>query len=131
MTSRPILVGSALVLGATGLALLFAPEEILALLGVGAGLPGVEVLAQLLGAAWLGLAYGNWTARGLAVGGIHGRAIVIGNLMNALTGALVLVRQAVDGASLAVRVAAVLLAATALAFGWLLRTAPRAPLPGD
>ena len=129
MTSRPILVGTALAFGAAGLALLFAPREILAVLGVEDASRAVAVLGQLLGAAWLGLAYGNWTARGLAVGGIHGRAIVIGNLVNATTGGLVLLRHAISDGSFAAWAAALLLAATALAFGWLLRTAPRAPLP--
>ncbi len=129
MTSRPILVGTALALGAIGLALLFAPDEVLAhVVGENAS-PAIAVLTQLLGAAWLGLAYGNWTARGLVVGGIHGRAIVIGNLMHATTGALVLLRHAVGGAPLAVWAAAALLAAMSLAFGWLLRTAPRVPPP--
>ena len=128
MTSRPLLVASALALGLTGVALLFAPHEILGLLGVEGASATSGVLAQLLGSAWLGLAYGNWTARGLAVGGIHGRAIVIGNLMNATTGALVLLRQAMAGASVALWLLSIVLAATAAAFGWLLRTAPTAPV---
>ena len=127
MTSRPILVGTAWVLGAAGLALLFAPREVLSLPGVEVTSHGVAVLGQLLGSAWLGLAYGNWIARGLAIGGIHGRAIVIGNLVNATAGALVLVRAALEGARPAVWVLAFVLGAIAFAFGWLLRTAPRAP----
>ena len=127
MSSRPILVGSAAALGLAGLSLLFAPAEILGLLGIENASRAASLLAQLLGSAWLGLAYGNWTARGLAVGGIHGRAIVIGNLMNATTGALVLLRHAVGGASAAVWISCLLLAATAMTFAWLLRTAPRVP----
>ena len=128
MTSRPILVASALVFGLAGMALLFAPREILGLLGVEDASRTTAVIAQLLGSAWLGLAYGNWTARGLAVGGIHGRAIVIGNLMNATTGTLVLLRQAMAGASVALWPLCLLLAAAATAFGWLLRTAPTAAI---
>lgn len=129
MTSRPILVGTAFVLGAAGLVLLFAPREVLSLLGADGASPGIALPGQLLGSAWLGLAYGNWIARGLAIGGIHGRAIVIGNLVHATTGALVLVRAALEGAAPAVWVLALLLAVAAVAFGWLLRTTPRAPLP--
>ena len=128
MTSRPILVASALAFGLAGMALLFAPREILGLLGVEDASRSTAVIAQLLGSAWLGLAYGNWTARGLAVGGIHGRAIVIGNLMNATTGTLVLLRQAMAGASVALWVLCLMLAAAATAFGWLLRTAPTAAI---
>jgi hypothetical protein len=128
MTSRPILVGTAFLLGAAGLALLFAPREVLSLLGVEASSRGIAVLGQLLGSAWLGLAYENWIARGLAIGGIHGRAIVIGNLVHATCGALVLVRASLEGARPAAWVLALLLGLTAAAFGWLLRTAPSAPL---
>ena len=49
MTSRPILVGTALAFGAAGLALLFAPREILAVLGVEDASRAVAVLGQLLG----------------------------------------------------------------------------------
>ncbi|MGE5925817.1 MAG: hypothetical protein ACM357_00570 [Gemmatimonadota bacterium] len=129
MTSRPVLVGTAFLLGAAGLALLFAPGEVLSLLGVEGTSRVIAVLAQLLGSAWLGLAYGNWIARGLAIGGIHGRAIVIGNLVHATTAALVLARGALEGARPAVWVFVVLLGIVAGAFGRLLRTAPRAPLP--
>jgi hypothetical protein len=128
MTSRPILLTTAFAFGLAGLALLFAPDEMLRLLGVPGAADTVAVFAQLLGAAWLGLAYGNWTARGLAIGGIHGRAIVIGNLMHSTAGALVLLRQVIAGAPIMVWVLSAALAATAIAFGWLMRTPPTAPL---
>ena len=127
-TSRPILVASALVLGLAGTALLFAPHEALGLLDVESPSATTDVLAQLLGSAWLGLAYGNWTARGLAVGGIHGRAIVIANLMNATTAALVLLRHAIAGAPVALWLLCLVLAAAAIAFGWLLRASPTVPI---
>ena len=46
---------------------------------------------QLLGAALMGFAAMNWTARGAALSGIYGRAVVVGNLMHLLVGAFVLV----------------------------------------
>lgn len=128
MTSRPILVATAAAFALAGLALLFAPDEMLRLLGIPAPSPAESVLAQLLGCAWIGLANGNWIARGLAVGGIHGRAIVAGNLVHATTAALVLLRHAVGGAPAGVWLLLLLTAATAVAFGWLMRHPP-APLP--
>jgi hypothetical protein len=131
MTSRPILLATASVFGLAGLALLFAPHEMLRLLGASGASGGMSVFAQLLGAAWVGLAYGNWTARGLAVGGIHGRAIVIGNLMHSTIGALVLAREAVDGGPVVLWPVTAILGATSLAFGWLMRNPPVAPPPGS
>jgi hypothetical protein len=129
VTSRPILLTTAFVFGLAGLALLFAPVETLRLLGVSDAPVAMSAIAQLLGAAWIGLAYGNWTARGLAVGGIHGRAIVIGNVMHSTIGALVLLRQAIAGAPIGVWLVAAGLAAAAFAFGWLMRNPPPAPRP--
>lgn len=129
MTSRPILLATAFAFGLAGLALLFAPDEMLRLLGVAEAPDGMSAFAQLLGAAWIGLAYGNWTARGLAVGGIHWRAIVIGNLMHSTIGALVLAREAIGGASVVLWLVAAGLATTAVAFGWLMRNPPVAALP--
>ena len=70
--------------------LLFAPDETSGWLlsGTRSG-----VTAQLLGAALLGFAAANWTARGAALGGIYGRAIVAGNHAHVTIGALVLVKH--------------------------------------
>jgi hypothetical protein len=84
---------SALCLGAAGVSLVFAPREIGAALMPGTSGDG---LFQLLGAALLGFAAMNWTARGAALGGIYGRAVVIGNLMHLLVGAFVLVSRSAN-----------------------------------
>lgn len=86
---------AALCLGAAGLLFLFAPQETGAALLPGAS--GADKLIQLLGAALLGFAMMNWTAKGAALGGIYGRAVVIGNLMHLLGGAFVLVPRAFSG----------------------------------
>ena len=70
---------SAMVLGATGTALLFAPDGILQLLH-----PEFPVsaywLGQLLGATWIGVASLNWYSRTKVLGGIYGRPILLANL---------------------------------------------------
>lgn len=78
---------TALCLGLVGTMLLFAPDEAGQALMPGSDRP---VLVQLLGAALLGYAIANWTARGTLLGGIYGRAIVTGNQMHMMIGALVL-----------------------------------------
>ena len=83
---------SALCSAITGAMLLFAPDEAGRVLIPGAGGP---VLVQLFGAALLGFGLANWTARGALLGGIYGRAVVAGNQMHLMVGALVLVKHGV------------------------------------
>lgn len=85
------MTATALVLALLGGALLLAPAETGAAILPGAAAP---ILAQLLGAALLGFAAMNWTARGSALGGIYGRAVVAANQTHFMIGALVLVRRA-------------------------------------
>ena len=54
------------------------------------------LLAQLLGAALLGFGAMNWIARGAALGGSYGKAVVAGNQTHLTIGALLLVKQGVD-----------------------------------
>ena len=75
----------AVLLGAAGVVWLFAPET---------AQPDANgtplVLAQTVGAALIGFAATNWTARRLYLGGIYGRAVVVGNQGFAFVAALVL-----------------------------------------
>lgn len=96
MTTRALMVTSAAVTGAAGIALLFAPGEVYQL---AAGVPAssaTEGALQLWAAALLGLAAVNWVGRGLILGGIYGRALVLGNLAHWTVGALVMLRALFD-----------------------------------
>lgn len=81
---------SAICLAAVGTALLFAGKET-----IGALLqrPDVEPLASLFGGALVGFAAMSWTARSSILGGIYGRAVVVGNQAHFAIGALVLVKH--------------------------------------
>ena len=68
-----------MLLGIFGAGLLFAGDEVARRIAPGAA-PVVEVVVQLLGGAWLGVATIDWFTRGLTIGGIYGRPIVLGNL---------------------------------------------------
>jgi hypothetical protein len=83
---------SALCLGIAGAVLLFAPREAGTVLAAGSS----PVHIQLIGAALLGFGTANWTARGAALGGIYGRAVVAGNQMHFMIGALVLLTHGGD-----------------------------------
>lgn len=75
----------------SGATLLFLPE--IASPAVDSADPRLLVLAQLLGASLLAFAAGNWTARGAILGGIYGRAVVVGNQAFAFVGTLVLLKN--------------------------------------
>ncbi len=75
--------------GALGVLLLLVPESA-GLLDSSAETPGL-VLYQLIGAAFIGFAFGNWTARESILGGIYGRAVVVGNQTFSFIGTMVVV----------------------------------------
>jgi hypothetical protein len=96
MTTRALMVTSAAVTGAAGIALLFAPGEVYQFAAGAPASPVTEVAFQLWAAALLGLAAVNWVGRGLILGGIYGRALVLGNLAHWTVGALVMLRALFD-----------------------------------
>lgn len=124
MRSTVVTRASALLLALAGVSLLFAPIEILARVA-----PEVPVstawIAQLLAAAWLGLAAMNWTTRFAIVGGIYGRAVGFANATTYFVSAMTLLRFVRSGAMsmtvLAITAVAVVMAAI---YGWLLLRGP-------
>lgn len=89
MTVQRFMEGTAIVLGAAALALIFAPELALARLAM-AHTPPASALAQLYGAALFGLAMTSWFARTMLLGGIYGKAVVTGGFAHALVGVFAL-----------------------------------------
>lgn len=89
---RMAVTTSAACLGAAGLVLTFAPAES----GARLTLPSTPLALQLLGAALLGFAVMNWTARGSTLGGIYGRAVVAGNQMHFTVGGLALLMHGIE-----------------------------------
>jgi hypothetical protein len=80
--------------GLLGAIFLFAAGE------TGSALTGrseAEPLAALLGASLLGLGAMNWTARLSLLGGIYGRAVVVGSQTQLFVGALVLSKYVLGG----------------------------------
>lgn len=114
----------AALLALCGVALLFAPSEVEAL--VSGGGHGVPVLAQLLGGALLGFAAANWLARHSVLGGIYGRAVVAGNLAFAFVGTLSLLGGTPAEPGVGFWALLAVLMTGAVLFGWLLfRGGPR------
>jgi hypothetical protein len=79
----------AIVLGAAALVLIFVPELLVARFAIEPS-AGALVLGQLYGAALFGLAMTTWFARTMLLGGIYGKAIVVGGFAHALVGVFTL-----------------------------------------
>lgn len=125
MSTRFLATVSAVLLGAAGVALLFAADDLLASLA-GTNDRIVVAMAQLLGGAWMGLAWATWLTRGTPQGGIYGRPIVLANATLYFVSALVCARGAAGSTSmLAVAIVAGVMAA---AYGLVMfGTSPGAP----
>jgi hypothetical protein len=91
------MTASAAFLGALGVVASFLPVEILGFLDGIAHNRLESTLIQLFGAALLGFAMLNWMARGAPAGGIYGRPIVIGNLVQYTVGGIALLKVAAVG----------------------------------
>jgi hypothetical protein len=105
--------------------LLFAPAEVQRLAGGSSAEALPPVVLQLWSAALLALAMTNWTGRGMTLGGIYGRPLVLGNAMHWTVGSLVALRGALDRpASTGLWMAAVLYGVFAVAFTRLLKRHP-------
>lgn len=117
---------SAALLLVAGIALLFAPDQVLP--NVVPAYPKAALwLAQLLGAAWLGVAGLNWLHRASLLGGIYGRPVVVANMTLYFVSALVLLKAAGRmGASPALWPVSTVVAVLAAAYGYLLFRGPLA-----
>jgi hypothetical protein len=96
MKTRALMAASAVFLGITGVAALFAPDEILHAAGIPSS-PFLPSLVQLCAALLFGFAMTNWMIKGSRVGGIYNRPIALGNLIHFAVGAITLDRFALHG----------------------------------
>jgi hypothetical protein len=90
MLVQRFMEATAIVLGLAALALIFAPELVLARFAIEPA-TAVLPLAQLYGAALFGLALTAWMARTMLLGGIYGKAVVAGGFGHSLVGVFALV----------------------------------------
>jgi hypothetical protein len=96
MKTHALMAASTVFLAITGVAALFAPDEILRAAGIPSS-PFLPSLVQLCAALLLGFAMTNWMAKGSRVGGIYNRPIALGNLLHFAVGAITLDRFALRG----------------------------------
>ncbi len=113
------MMASAITLGATGIGLTFAPQEISSLLG---WRDESALVLQLLGALYFGFAMQNWMAKATLIGGIYNRPLATGNAFHFFIGAMALLKSS-PKSSLLLAVT-VIYAAFAIVFGYILFTHP-------
>jgi len=119
MNTKSLMVTSSLVLGLTGIFILFAPENILAMLNVSMANP-LSLLIQLLGALYFSIAMMNWTAKDSAIGGIYARPVSLGNFTHFFIGTLLFAKYLLsNGYNVFVLLIAVVYASLTVCFYWL------------
>lgn len=96
MKTRILMRASALTIGVIGLALSFLPAEILAYYGVQSEWGG-ELVLQAAGAAYVGFALMNWTARDILIGGIYSRPLALGNFVHFVVVSITFLKVLLDG----------------------------------
>ena len=120
--TRLLATVSAVLLGSSGLVLLFAAGEVMQPAAAGSA---AAVAGQLLGGAWLALAVATWTTRGAPQGGIYGRPIVLANMWVYTITALVCLKGFQVGTT--VSMTAIVAAALAASYGYVLFRGPWEP----
>ena len=122
MNTRILMAVSAFILGLSGIALSFFPEEIVENLSI-AGTP--PVLLQLLGALYFSFAILNWTAKANLIGGIYSKPVALGNFTHFFMGGLALAKTGYTAsAPVHTLVAGILYLVFAVLFGYVLFTGP-------
>jgi hypothetical protein len=94
--TRWIMTTSVVFLALCGLAALFAPQELLAYLGVPHN-NAVVLIIQLLAATLVAFAIANWMAKDSRIGGIYNRPLALANLLHFAIGAITLVKAFAAG----------------------------------
>lgn len=123
MNTRFVMTLSALVMGLTGMILIFMPQKVSELMRMCDTNAMNSLVFQLLGAIYFGFAMTNWTARGNLIGGIYGRPIAIGNLSHFTVASLALVKISFRSISI-VWLPALVYTILAIAFGIIFFTHP-------
>lgn len=91
MQTKLVMTSSAVLMGAAGIILTFAPDIVSASLNLGIDDP-VIFLFQILGAFYFAFGMLNWMTRTSLIGGIYNRPIAVANFSHFLIAGLALVK---------------------------------------
>lgn len=92
MNTKLLMTASALFMGAVGIVMTFAPDEVSAYFDLQSAANLETLVFQILGALYFAFAMVNWTSKGNLIGGIYARPVAIGNLTHFVIGALALIK---------------------------------------
>jgi len=123
MNTKLVMTASALVMGITGVVLIFMPQEVQRLFHASAN-AGDVLLVQIIGGLYFAFAMINWTSKANLIGGIYGRPIAIGNLTHFSVGALSLLKGYAGIAGTSAIVVTAIYAVFAVLFGIIFFTHP-------
>jgi hypothetical protein len=99
MNTKIVMTLSALIMGATGIALSFVPDIILTHLGI--EMNGITVfLMQILGALYFAFAILNWMSKSSIIGGIYNRPTAVANFSHFLIAGLALFKGIISNPEL-------------------------------
>ncbi len=93
MNTKLLMTASSFFLGVLGLSATFAPAEMATWFGLHGN---IIIIFQLMGALYLGFAFLNWNAKAVLIGGIYSKPVALGNLVHFMSGALALLKWAVN-----------------------------------
>lgn len=93
--SRYLITASAIVNFAMALLTSFFPEELLDYLEL-PHQPGHQLFIQILGAFYLGFGMINYLSRGVIIGGIYNRPLLMGNIAYHGTASIVLIKYSLN-----------------------------------
>jgi len=126
MSTKLLMIASAIVMGITGLMLMFMPTEVLRFLNQEQN-GTLTLMLQLMGALYIGFAILNWTAKNVLIGGIYAKPLSLGNFINFFIGALTLIKVVMNGEATAIHswVLTILYVVFAAAFGYVSFTGPK------
>jgi uncharacterized protein with PQ loop repeat len=114
---------SAAFMAIIGLAFSFMPQEVLSMHGSEPDTATV-MLIQMAGAAYLGFAILNWSARGILIGGIYAKPVALGNSLHFMMVAIMLVKAAFVFGAVPLMISAAVFSTFAIWFSYVLFRPP-------
>jgi hypothetical protein len=125
MNTKYLMIASSILMGLLGIALSFAPSEVLEAFNQTPN-NTLSLFLQLTGALYFGFAMINWMAKAVLIGGIYARPLCIGNFSHFLIAGLALAKASLNSTSHSVFILVLAIAYVFFAalFGYLLLTNP-------
>lgn len=94
MNTKHLMMASAILMGITGIILIFLPDEIADYAGLtSTNLP--PLLLQVLGALYFSFALLNWMAKANLIGGIYSKPVAMGNFAHFFIAGLSIMKSAI------------------------------------